>query len=861
MKAVTNSNSIRLLVEAKDRGDPALSTVTSIDVLILDTNDHAPSFHQDIYTLTVPEDTPTDVTLLTLSAEDQDWSPENSHLDYVLVRGNEDNRFCLEEKVVQVENQMRNVGKLVLCNPLDRETTESYVLTVSVSDRGTPPLNSSAVIMVTVTDCNDNAPVFSSTEYYVQVSENSHVGTRLVQVSAHDPDLGVNGLLQYDIISGNGKGHHKLDPQSGLLVVNRSLDYEEDSQYTLTIRASDGGELSEERKVAFAVVFITVLDENDNTPFFMFPTVNCSVLENLPAFTHTCSVHAIDNDSGPYGHLTYSILSSCFMDYGSGSPEKKEAFAIDPLTGDIHTRQTFDYERESEYCFVVEARDKGDKGATVRVQVAIKGVDEFSPVFTQKQYHFLLPENAKPGEIVGYVMAMDHDGGVDGLVEYSLVDSSPFFSVNKTIGSIFVSEPVYRRRGSRASQDVVKLVVSAGSPRLSSRTANCVVFINISSSVEALTGVPLDSHMLSLSVSLTLIFFILLLFVAFVLRYKIKETAIKKAASIAVSLNHGTGSFRRSNGQIQSGISLQEMKRRPSILLTQRDLSNAYNQSDTSGRGSAEGETAEDQEIKWINEYPCQNRDESVQGKQDAEMEHSTVPGDSISCHSINVGLEQIVNKCIVSGMASTESLFHFKEEGGGEAPLPAILRVRDLEERMRTNGYAPLSEVHASADSLSSLVCLEEQLQGSYSWDYILDWEPRYQTLASVFTDIGMLPDEELQGGREDLAAEASCLMYPPPLITGVAQPGIRTVPPRKPGRVPSLSRRSSSRRYAYSPLARNTGLTPSAMTPNFSPSLSSLTIRTPSASPVVSDTGMGGIRVDSGPLTASLLEAEIQV
>lgn len=860
LKAITNSNLIHLLVEAKDEGDPVQSTVTSIDVLILDTNDHAPLFHQDIYTLTVPEDTPTDITLLTLSADDQDWSPENTHLDYAIIRGNEEKRFCLEVKMVQVENQMRNVGKLVLCNPLDRETTESYALTVSVSDRGTPPLNSSAVIMVTVTDCNDNTPVFSSTEYYAQVSENSHVGTRLVQVSAQDPDLGTNGLLWYDIISGNSKGHHKLDPQSGLLVVNHSLDYEEDSKYTLTIRASDGGESSEVHKVAFTVVFITVLDENDNTPYFMFPTVKCSVLENLPAFTHTCSVHAVDNDLGPYGQLTYSILSSCFMDYGSGSPEKKEAFAIDPLTGDIHTRQTFDYERESEYCFVVEARDKGDKAATVRVQVTIKGVDEFSPVFTQKQYHFLLPGKAKPGEIVGYVMAMDHDAGVDGLVEYSLVNSSPFFSVNKTIGSIFVSEPVYRRRGSHASEDMVKLVVSAGSPRLSSRTTNCLVFINISSSAEALTGTPLDSHMLSLSVSLIMILLVLLIFVGLVLRYKIKEAAIKKAAAIAANLNHGTGSFGRSIGQIQSGITLQEMKQ-PSILVTKRDISNAYNQSDSSGRGSAEGETAEDQEIKWINEYPCHKRDESVQGKQTTEITHSTLPGDNISFHSINVGPEHSVNKYLVSGMASTESLYHFKEEGGGEGLLPAILRVRDLEESMRTNGYAPLSEAHASADSLSSLMCLEEQLQGSYSWDYILDWEPRFQTLASVFTDIGMLPDEEFQDGHEDLATEASCLMYPPPLITGVAQSGIRTVPPRKPGRMPSLSRKTSFRKYAYSPLARNTGLTPSAMTPNFSPSLSSLTIRTPSASPVVSDTGVGGIRLDSGPLTASLLEAEIQV
>ena len=231
-----------------------------------------------------------------------------------------------------------------------------------------------------MTDCNDNAPIFSSREYHTQVSENSQIGTRLVQVSAQDLDHGINGLVQYNIISGNSKGHFSLDPQSGLLVVNHSLDYEEDSKYTLTVRAHDGGEASENQKVAFTVVFITVLDENDNTPSFTFPTINCSVLENLPAFTHTCSVFAVDNDLGPYGQLTYSIISSCFMDYGS--PEQKEAFAIDPLTGDIHTRQTFDYERENEYCFVVEARDKGDKTATVRVQVTIKGMDEFSPVFT-----------------------------------------------------------------------------------------------------------------------------------------------------------------------------------------------------------------------------------------------------------------------------------------------------------------------------------------------------------------------------------------------------------------------------------------------------------------------------------------------
>ncbi|XP_076001821.1 protocadherin-23 [Genypterus blacodes] len=849
LKDIASTNLVQFVVEARDGGDPVRSTIASVDVLILDTNDHAPLFQQDTYTLSVPEDTSTGTTLLTLSADDQDWGPENSHLDYAIIRGNEEKRFCLEINMVHYKNQMKNIGKLVLCNPVDRETIDRYALTVRVSDRGSPPLNSSTVVVVTVTDCNDNAPVFTSTEYHAQVSEGTLSGTRLVQVSAKDPDLGTNGLVRYDIISGNSKGRLKLDPISGLLVVNQSLDFEEDSKYILTIQASDGVESSEGRKVAFAVVFITVLDENDHTPCFMFPIINCSVLENLPAFTHTCSVHAVDGDLGPYGQLTYSILTPCVMDYGSGSPERKEAFAIDPLTGDIHTRQTFDYERESDYCFIVEARDRGDKAATVRVQVAVKGVDEFSPIFTQRQYQFLLADDAKLGQTVGFVMAMDRDGGVDGLVEYSSLNPSPFFSVNKATGAIFVSDPVYRRRGSHASENMEELLVSAGSPRSDSRTTTCQVLVDISRSGEALAGVPLDVRMLTVGVLLILSLFVLVFFVALVLRYKIHIAAIKHDA--ATNLKRSSDSVSRSNGQLQNVHCLQDSKHPNSW--TKTDITRCI-LSDSSGRGSAEGETAEDTEIKQINEHP------SCKEKRTSEIQDSANFRDNILCHSVDLGQEHIVSisKSLVTGMASTESLHHFIEEGGGEGLLSTVLRLRDLDDDAGTTGYLPLGE-GLTSESLCSLVCADEQLQRSSSWDRFLDWEPRFQTLASVFTDIGMLPDEAFQGGHEDLASEASCLMYPPPLITGVAQSGIRTVPSRRPGNAQSLFRRPSYRRNAYSPLARNTGLTPTAMTPSFSPSLSLLTIRTPNASPVVSETGVGGVRLDPGPLTASLLEAEM--
>uniref|UniRef100_A0A8K9UL27 Protocadherin-16 n=1 Tax=Oncorhynchus mykiss TaxID=8022 RepID=A0A8K9UL27_ONCMY len=856
LKYVTNGNVIQLLVEARDWGDPVRSTVTSVDIVVLDANDHTPLFQHDAYTVSPLEDTPVGTTLLTLWAEDLDWEYENTHLDFVIASGNEDRRFCIEVGAVETESQQRTAGSLVLCQLLDRETTEGYILTVIVSDRGSPPLNSSAVVVVTVADVNDNVPAFVSAEYHAQASESSPAGTRLVQVTAQDPDHGTNGLVRYDIISGNSKGHLRLDPHTGALEVNHSLDYEEDSKYALTVQASDGGEPGN-RKVAFTVVFVMVLDENDNSPYFIFPVVNCSVPENLPAFTPTCSVHAIDQDAGPYGQLTYSIMSSCFMDYGSGSPDRKEAFAIDSLTGDIHTRQTFDFERESDYCFIVEARDKGEQAATVRVQVAIEGADEFSPVFTQRQYHFILPENAKAGQTVGHVMAMDHDGGLDGMVEYSLVNPSQLFSINKTTGAVFVSGPVYRKRGSFSNEDVVELLVTAGSPRMDSRSTTSLVTVNISNSAEALVGVALGVQTVTLGVSLAIFLLLLVSFVALVLRYKTKEAAIKKAAALAANLN--TGTFGRTGGaQQHNGIGLREL-RAPITIRVKREISIPIRNSDSSGRGSAEGETAEDHEIKMINEYPCRKRADSAKSRR---VPDSGLPKDSdqLSCHSEdgNPGtvITTVSSTCLATGMQSSESLHTFKEEGGGEGMLPRV-RVRDMEESMR--GYVPLSDSQASVDgSFSSLLCPEEQLRGSYDWDYLLDWEPRYHTLASVFTDISLLPDEDLQGGHEGLASEACCLMHPPPLITGVAQPGLRAVPPRMPlHSMHTLTRRPSYPKYAYAPLARNTGLTPSAMTPSFSPSLSVLTLRTPNASPVVSETGLGVFRLDAG----SLLEGEIQV
>lgn len=808
-------------MEARDRGDPSLSSVTSVNIEVLDFNDHAPFFQHNKYQVSVYEDTPIGSILLTFQAQDQDYSEENTHLDYTITGGNEERRFCVEAGALPTEFQKSTVGYLLLCDMLDRETTETYSLTVTVMDRGVPRLSGTTIVSVTVLDINDNEPVFSSLEYYVQASENNQLSTLLVLVSAQDLDHGPNGTVRYDIISGNSKGLFRLDYQTGTLETNGTMDYEDETKHILTVQASDGGG-SDNRKVSFAVIFITVLDENDNLPFFRFPTINCTVAENLPAFTPVCVVNAIDQDAGNFGLLTYSVLTSCFMDYGSGNQDTNEAFTIDPVTGEVRTRQIFDYERRSEYCFVVEAIDKGDQAATVRVQVDIEGVDEFSPMFTQKVYYFTLPDNAIVGQSIGHVTAMDYDRGLDGIVEYDLANPSRFFSVNKNTGNVFVSNPVYHRRGNIATSEALEdFLILASSPKFDSRSTTCRVVVNISSSAEALTSTAIRVQTVSLSVLLAVFLLLFISIIALILRYKSKNNKVKKTALLAANIKRGPIAYYSTHGLSQDV----------------QGKSDPFRNSGLSGRGSAEGETTED--VMMISEYQCLKQPDALMPEPKLG---NSFDSDQISCHSVDtyLGKHQMVE------MPSVESLCNFKEEGGGEGMLPHMVKMMDMDEVIRS--CMSLSEYqNIIKGSLTNLICPEKHLSGNYK---LSNWKP-FQFQPTIFTNKCKLPEK---GPREgDINMELHSLLRLP------SHPNLQVIPSRIPQRMESFGTRPSNPKYKYLCLAKNPGLNNLAMTSDLSPSPSLLTLRTTNASPVVSETGLGSFTKLASPPVDVLDDAEI--
>uniref|UniRef100_A0A803W5N0 Cadherin domain-containing protein n=1 Tax=Ficedula albicollis TaxID=59894 RepID=A0A803W5N0_FICAL len=171
-----------LVIECHDLGSPSRSSTAQLCVTVLDENDHSPLFAETQYQISVTEDLEEGSAILDLSASDKD-AGLNGEVMYSIIDDTYGNLFSVETSVMGSETSYKLVGSLVLNSALDRETATSYQLVLLASDHGMPSLNSTATILITVLDVNDNPPVFSSPEYHVHVKESIPIGTCTLLVS------------------------------------------------------------------------------------------------------------------------------------------------------------------------------------------------------------------------------------------------------------------------------------------------------------------------------------------------------------------------------------------------------------------------------------------------------------------------------------------------------------------------------------------------------------------------------------------------------------------------------------------------------------------------------------------------------
>lgn len=153
-------------------GTPQLFSVVNLLVNVQDINDNPPEFTSKQYHAIIPENEPIESDVVRVIATSKDTGI-NAYIFYTIVGGNEHRKFKISERT----------GMISISEPLDYERDKHYILTIRATDGGDPPLISIAKVNITITDTNDNAPMFRQMSYIAKVKENSAVGEKVLQVS------------------------------------------------------------------------------------------------------------------------------------------------------------------------------------------------------------------------------------------------------------------------------------------------------------------------------------------------------------------------------------------------------------------------------------------------------------------------------------------------------------------------------------------------------------------------------------------------------------------------------------------------------------------------------------------------------
>ncbi|XP_061537155.1 protocadherin Fat 3a isoform X5 [Phycodurus eques] len=440
-----------LTVRAKDKGKPvSLLSVTFVEVEVLDVNEnlYAPYFAQFALSGLIKENARIGTTLLQVSANDED-DGRDGEIQYSIRDGSGLGRFAIDEET----------GVIYTTDMLDRETKDSYWLTVYASDHGVVPQFATIEVFIQVEDVNDNAPLTSEPLYRPSIPENSPRDVSVVQIQAQDPDAtphSTTDRLNYRIISGNPQNFFTINPRTGLITTtSRKLDREQQTEHVLEVLVSDGGPSPRQSTVW---VMVQVLDENDNKPTFPEKVyqVKLPERERRKKGEPIYRVFAYDRDDGPNSDLSYSIVD--------GNEDGK--FFIDPKTAVVSSRKAFT--AGSYDILTIKATDNGrpQKSSTARLHIEwIRRPPHTAlpPLFDEPFYNFTVMENDKVTEIVG-VVAMERSSaplwfditGPRSFLEMFIIlqstcirncsseggNTDSVFDVEKAMGTIIIARPL-----------------------------------------------------------------------------------------------------------------------------------------------------------------------------------------------------------------------------------------------------------------------------------------------------------------------------------------------------------------------------------------------------------------------------------
>ncbi|XP_054998782.1 protocadherin beta-8-like [Sorex araneus] len=315
----------------------------------------------------IPENSPETVVAV-FSVSDSD-SEENGKITC----------FIQDDLPFLLKSSLENFYTLLTERPLDRESQAEYNITITVTDMGTPSLQTQHTITVLVSDVNDNAPAFSQPSYTLLVGENNSPALHIGSVSATDPDEGSNAQVTYSLLPPQDPqlplaSLVSINADNGQLFALRSLDFEAVRAFEFGVGAWDRGSpaLGSQARVR-----VLVLDRNDNAPFVLYPLQNASApcSELVPRAAEAgylvTKVVAVDGDSGQNAWLSFQLLKAT----------EPGLFSVWAHNGEVRTARPLSERDAPKHRLLVLVKDNGEPPLSASVTLHVLLVDGFSQPF------------------------------------------------------------------------------------------------------------------------------------------------------------------------------------------------------------------------------------------------------------------------------------------------------------------------------------------------------------------------------------------------------------------------------------------------------------------------------------------------
>ncbi|KAL7373709.1 hypothetical protein ABVT39_013150 [Epinephelus coioides] len=454
-----------LHAQALDRNtEEALEPKSEFIIKVQDINDNAPKFPDGPFVATVPEMSEVGTSVLQVTASDADDPTygNSARIVYSILQGQP--YFSVDPKTGIIRTALSD---------MDREAREHYTVVIQAKDMAgqVGGLSGSTTINITLTDVNDNPPMFPQKNYQLYVPESAQVGKPVGKIKANDEDLGVNADIKYSIINSEGANTFSIstdrDTREGIISLKKPLNYERKKTYTLHI---EGMNTHVDPRFSYlgsfkdtATLKITVGDV-DEAPIFSIDHYILDVYENSPSGTEVGVVTARDPDS----------RNSPVRYFLDSKEEGVRYFRIDESSGLIRTTQPLDREDMAWHNITVMASEVDNPSLLSHVPVTVQVLDvNDNPPEIATDEEVIVCESSRPGQVIQTVTAVDKDDFANGqrfsFALPSQLPVNPNFTLKDNEDST-ASIIARRRRFNHLTQELYELPIvvwDGGEPSLS----------------------------------------------------------------------------------------------------------------------------------------------------------------------------------------------------------------------------------------------------------------------------------------------------------------------------------------------------------------------------------------------------------